>query len=265
MASRAMRLEVSLPRNYTRVDEPEAMLIARSDVVDGVRNAYRSAPPDAPTLHGFASRVPTARVLQGRAAAYVITLPGTDRSAVVRHNRHGGALRALTGDLFLGATRAPRELDIALTLHALGIPTPPLLAYAVYPAGSGFARSDVVTEEIPDSTDFGALLLATSPGSDERRKGWNATSRLMKRLAAAGIRHHDFNVKNVLLRRTVDDLFTGYVVDVDRIEFDCTRRDAFAGNRARMRRSVEKWRDTRGATITTEEIDALRRTGTSTP
>lgn len=260
-----MRLEVPLPRDYARVDEPGAMLIARTDVVDGVVTAYRGAPRDAPTLHGFASRVPTARAFHGREAAYAIALEGSGRAVVVRHNRHGGALRALTGDLFWGATRAPRELDIALALHALGIPTPPVLAYAVYPAGGGFARSDVVTEEVPDSTDFGELLLATSPESDERRKGWNATRRLMKRLAAAGIRHHDFNVKNVLLRRTVDDLFAGYVLDVDRIEFDCTRRDAFAGNRARLRRSVEKWRDQRGATITGDEIDALRRTGPSTP
>lgn len=259
-----MRLEVPVPREYMRVDEPGAMLIARADVVDGIVTAYRAAPRDAPTLHGFASRVPAARAFRGREVAYAISLPATGQGVVVRHNRHGGALRALTGDLFLGATRAPRELGIALSLRGLGIPTPAVLAYAVYPAGGGFARSDVVTEEVADSTDLGELLLATTPGSDDRRMGWNATRRLMKRLAAAGIRHHDFNVKNVLLRRTSDDLFAGYVLDVDRVEFDCTRRDAFAGNRARLRRSVEKWRDTRGAAITADEIDALRRTVTST-
>ena len=73
------------------------------------------------------------------------------------------------------------------------------------------------------------------------------------------------NVKNILLRRTADDLFAGYILDVDRVEFDCSRRDAYAGNRARLRRSVEKWRDTRGATITDAEIEALRHTIPSIP
>jgi hypothetical protein len=260
-----MRVDVTIPRGYTRVDEARALIVARNDVVDGMVSAYRASPVEAPTLHGFAARVPAARPLHGRQTAYAITLPGTDRRVVVRHNRHGGALRALTGDRFLGATRAPMELEIALALHALGIPTPPVLGYAVYPAGNGFARSDVVTEEITDSTDFGGLLLTTDPDSDDRRKGWNAAKRLLKRLAAAGVRHHDLNVKNILLRRTPDELFAGYVLDVDRIEFDCTRRDAYAGNRARLRRSIEKWRDTKGAKVTPDEIDTLRRTVPNIP
>jgi hypothetical protein len=260
-----MRLEVRVPKGYTRIDESRAVIIARDDVVDGVLTAYRGAPPDAPTLHGFARQVPVARQMVGRETAYAITLPATDMQVVVRHNRHGGALRALTGDLFFGATRAPLELAIALQLQAIRIPTPPVLAYAVYPAGGGFSRSDVVTEEIPDSIDLGALLLATSPESDERLLAWNATRRVLKKLAASGIRHHDLNVKNVLLRRAVDDLFAAYVLDVDRIEFGLPRRDAYATNRARLRRSVEKWRDRKSALITAAEIDALRRSVPSIP
>jgi hypothetical protein len=256
---------VPVPRGYARLSEPRGLIVAREDVVDGILTIIRGAPSDAPTLHGFARNVPTARTMQGRDAAYAITLPVAELPVVVRHNRHGGALRAITGDLFLGETRAPMELDTSLALKAAGVPTPEVVAYGVYPAGGGFARSDVVTAEIPDSMDFGALLLSTAPGSDDRQKGWNATKRLLKRLAAAGARHHDLNVKNVLLRRTADDLFAGYVLDVDRIEFDCTRRDAYAGNRARLRRSVLKWRDTRGATITAAEIDALQRIVTSIP
>jgi hypothetical protein len=259
------RIEVRVPRGYQRRDEAGAVIIGRDDAIEGLVAAYRAAPPGAPTLHGFASRDPEARHFHGRDAAYAILLPQTRLQVVVRHNRHGGLLRALTGDLFAGATRAPLELDTALSLHALGIPTPHVVGYALYPAPMGLARSDVVTEEVVDAVDFGALLLATEPDSDERRTGWNATRRLLKKLAAAGVRHHDLNVKNILLRRTADGLFAGYVLDVDRVEFDCTRRDAYAGNRARLRRSVEKWRDTRGARITAAEIDALRSTATSTP
>jgi hypothetical protein len=87
----------------------------------------------------------------------------------------------------------------------------------------------------------------------------------MKRLASASARHHDLNVKNVLLRRTNDDLLAGYVLDIDRVALDYTRRDAYAGNRARLRRSVEKWRDTKGAQVSDAELAALRHTVPSIP
>ena len=260
-----MSHQVPVPRGYTCVNERGAMIVARDDVLDGILTAYRGAPRDVPTLHGFASRMANARAYQGRETAYAITLPVNDLPVVVRHNRHGGALRRLTGDLFVGATRAPLELQMSMTLRSLRVPTPAVVAYAVYPAGTVFSRSDIVTEEIPDSRDLGALLLATDPGSEDRLKAWNATRRLFKSLAAAGARHHDLNVKNVLLRRTYDELFAPYVLDVDRVELDCTRRDAYASNRARLRRSVVKWRDTRGARISDAEIEALRHTATSSP
>ena len=250
-----------VPRGYTRTVDSGAIVVARTEHLDGILTALRSGG----TLHRFASQVPSARAMHGREAAYAIPLPGSDIPVVVRHNRHGGALRALTGDLFVSPTRAPMELEICVELRARNVPTPAVVAFAVYPAGMGMARSDIVTEEIPDSQDFGSLLLATEPDGQDRVKGWNAVRRLLKRMASARARHHDLNVKNVLLRRTVDDLFAAYILDVDRVELDCTRRDAYAGNRARLRRSVEKWRDTRGAKISGAEIEALRHTVPSIP
>lgn len=249
-----------MPSGYERRDIARATLVARHDVAE----ALAAAVARDGELIRFAASVSGARALQGRQPAYAIPVGATGIYGVVRRNHHGGMFRNLTGDLFLWPTRAPKELEISITLARMGVPTPAVLAFAIYRRDIG-AVSDVVTEEVPDSVDFGGLLLATQPDSDERRKGWNATRRLLKRLAGQGVRHHDLNVKNILLRRTADDLFAGYVLDVDRVEFDCTRRDAYAGNRARLRRSVEKWRDTRGATITDAEIEALRRTIPSIP
>lgn len=251
------------PAGYRRVDEPGTIIVARTDVADAILAAYRAASREHPTLHGFASQAPLARPFKGREVVYALTLQGLSTPVVIRHNRHGGALRGLTGDLFLGSTRAPRELEIALDLRALGVPTPVMLAYAVYAAGAGLARADVVTEEISNSRDLGEILLRTEPGTDERRKAWNATSRLLKRLSAAGVRHHDLNVKNVLIRSMREEPAIAYALDVDRVEFDCTRRDAYAGNRARLRRSVEKWRRTRGVVVTDSELAPLRGTTTS--
>lgn len=231
--------------------------MARSDIADAIVTAYHSAPPDNRTLHGFASRSAGARSFTGRDTAYALTLPASSIPIVVRHNRHGGALRALTGDLFLGATRAPVELSIALSLADLGVPTPAVLAYAVYPAAPGLSRSDVVTGEIPNSADLGETLLRTTSLSDERREVWGATTRLLRQLAASGVWHHDLNVKNVLLQRIPGGPLAAYLLDVDRVQLDRPQPDAFAANQARLRRSVVKWRRTRGAAITDDEVASV--------
>ena len=250
------RLEV--PPGYERRDIDAATLIARADLIEPLAHSIR----ERRELIVAARAVPGAKEMQGRQTAYGIAV-GNER-VVVRRNHHGGAFRALTGSKFFFPTRAPAELDISLRLRHLNIPTPQVVAIAIYRDGI-LATSDVVTEEIPHSQDFGAVLLSSQPESDDRRKAWNAVARLMKRLASVGARHHDFNVKNILLRRTEDDLFGAYVLDVDRVAMDYSRRDAYAANRARLRRSVEKWRDTKGARITAAEIEALRRTAPSIP
>jgi hypothetical protein len=255
---------VIIPRGYSRREEDGAVIVARDDALEAVLSAYRAAPVDARSLHGYAARVPGAREMQGRGVAYAITLPGSQIAVVVRHNQHGGMLRSITGDVFAGGGRTEKELLIALGLEKLRIPTPKVVAYALYPAFAGLVRSDVLTEEIHDSQDLGALLLDSAPGSGRRNHGWEATKRLLQRLRTEGIRHHDLNVKNVLLRMTPDTGFEAYLLDVDRVEFGCDRRWAARANWARLRRSIEKWRKTRGAAITDAELASLRHTVPST-
>ena len=200
----------------------------------------------------------------GRDVAYAITLPLSDIAVVVRHNRHGGLLRSLTGDLFATGGRTEKELIIARGLEKLGVATPEVVAYALYSAFAGLVRSDVLTAEIPASRDLGKLLSETTPESVARQQGWDATQRLLQRLRSAQVRHHDLNVKNVLLREMPEGGFASYLLDVDRVEFGCDRDHADSANRRRLIRSVVKWRDERGVTITDEEIETLRRTATST-
>jgi YD repeat-containing protein len=256
---------MQVPAGYTRVREEGATIVARDDALAGMLAAYRAAPSEARSLHGFASRVHDARRFQGRDVAYAITLPQTGIAVVVRHNRHGGLLRSITGDVFAGGSRTEMELLIARGLAKLGVTTPEVVGYALYPAFPGFVRSDVLTEEIPDSRDLGNLLLETPPDSEARQQAWDAAARLLRRLRSAHVRHHDLNVKNVLLRDTQDGVYASYLLDVDRVEFGCNRTAAARANVARLIRSVEKWRDTRGAKISAAEIETLRHTATSIP
>src|ERR1044072_4354507 len=124
-----MRLDVHIPSGYAPSDENGALIVAREDVWEDVGQAYRAAPPSDPSLHGFAASVPGARTYHGRGVAYGISLPIAGLPAVVRHNHHGGAFRAFTGDLFIAPTRAPEELEVSIALAMKGVHTHPPLLY----------------------------------------------------------------------------------------------------------------------------------------
>lgn len=196
------------------------------------------------SLYEAAARDLAARPLQGRGIAYAIALPVSGVRAVVRHNRHGGALARLTRDLFFPPTRAPRELTISLKLASAGVRTPPVLMYGVERRALVLRRSDVVTRVVDDARDLSAFLQPGEPAA-ARAEAWRATRALVDSLNAAGARHHDLNVKNILIERREGGL-VAWVLDVDRVVFT-TPDVARAGNRARLLRSARKWRDEYGA------------------
>lgn len=185
--------------------------------------------------------------------AYAISLPRSGIPVVVRHNRHGGLLAGLTGDRFLPPTRAPHELDVARRLAEAGVPTPDVVAIAVYAAGA-FRRSDTVTREVAPARDLAAALVAGD--HDERATALAATARLVAALSAAGARHHDLNVKNVLLEERAEGM-RALVLDVDRVTFETPAAVAVERNLARLLRSARKWRDRYGARVSDGELAAL--------
>jgi hypothetical protein len=76
-------------------------------------------------------------------------------------------------------------------------------------------------------------------------------------LNAAGARHHDLNVKNVLLAPG-DRGLVAWVLDVDRVVFgNPNAADVRRGNLTRLRRSARKWRDERGAQFDESELASL--------
>lgn len=210
-------------------------MVALSGSAKAVRDALAAG-----TLHAWASRQAGTRALAGRGTAWTATLSnGTE--VVVRHSRHGGAFARATGDLFLLPTRAPRELASALRLAAAGVPTPEVIAYAVYPATWPFARADVVTRRLRGS-DFPDAWHA-APGAPARRAMVRALAVLLRRLRSAGALHPDLNLKNVLLVVS-DDEPAAFVLDVDRVSFgEPGGRDIAARNLERLLRSSRKWRD----------------------
>ena len=206
------------------------------------------------TFYAFAAHHAEARPFTGRGIAYAVPL-STGTRVVVRRSRHGGLLGGIRDDKFFGATRAPYELELSITLRRLGVATPEMVAYATYPAGAMFRRADVVTREVPKSRDLAAALGALSR-SDSKHSLIAATGKLLASLSIAGARHPDLNIKNILI---ADNGFGGieaYALDVDRVWLDAPgKQSILEANLRRLSRSAVKWRRMQGLPI--EEADLL--------
>ena len=239
-----------LPSGYERLLLGHAVAVARSDLAFNIRRSLVSADGSRCTLLEYASRHPGARVMQGRGATYSVPLPQSTERVVVRHNRHGGLFGPMTGDLFLSPTRAPHELEVSIELRKLGVPTPEIVAFALYPPGGLLQRSDVCSREIAGSRDLAQIL--AREGGTERATAFAATAELVATLARAGARHHDLNAKNILLTYE-----SAYVLDVDRMTLGGKPEAVLAGNLARLGRSLRQWRDRFGARISERDIVEL--------
>ncbi len=195
------------------------------------------------TLFQWASTHPDARTMQGRHVAYAVPLPGADATVVVRHSHHGGMLSSLTRDVFR-TPRAADELRISWTLRHVGIPTPHMLGYALYPTMHGrLWRADVVTREITDGVDLAAVL-STDTGMYDHGKSIEATVTLLRRLARTWAYHPDLNVKNILIAPDDAGETMAYVLDVDTLRF--AEKNAEWMNVERLLRSARKWLDKDG-------------------
>lgn len=239
----------NVPAGYRRFRIGETRVVALEPLAHVIADAMGDG-----TLYAYGAAHPHARKLVGRAIAYAVPLPdGTH--VVIRHSRHGGLLAPLTGDLFLGKTRAPFELATALRLAQTGVRTPDVLAYATYPAGPMLKRSDVATREITGGRDL-AFVLVGNPAAATKKRALAATATLLVHLSRAGAHHPDLNLKNVLLSSDDSD---AYVLDVDRVVFGRASDPSITeANLRRLARSAQKWNRLYGADIEPADIEQLR-------
>jgi hypothetical protein len=251
--STAVESRVAAPSGYTRFTARDATIVARNDAASGVRAALT----DVRTLHCWASTLPGAKAFQGRATAWGARLPNSSIDVVVRHALHGGFFAALTGDRFFVPGRAPWELAVSERLREAGVPTPAVIAYALYPAGPGLCRCDVATKRLPEGGDLPDLWRDATP--ETRNAMLVATAALLRSLAAVRAVHPDLNAKNVYLS-CQKDVWRAYVLDVDRITFRAPGDDSAAErNRARIARSLRKFRHKHGLPVTEDDVTTLER------
>lgn len=198
--------------------------------------------------------------LRGRAPVFV--LPLGFASVAVRHYFRGGAVASLFGDRYLsvGFPRPIAETLASEKLRSLGIPTPQVIAAAVYPHGA-FYRGDIATELIEGGVDLGEYLFGVRESGSGDAHGVAAlveAMALIERLSSAGMHHPDLNVKNFLVQPTPSSMKV-HVLDLDR----CKKAEGNPGALRnamvrRFRSSLSKWERRSERRLSPEAWEAIR-------
>lgn len=216
------------------------------------------------TLARWAEAQPEGERRRGRGQVLVVPAPtmGPDHRArwAVRHYWRGGAVaRPLLNDRYLsaGTPRPFRELAASHEARARGIPTPAVVAGAIYSAGV-FHRADLVTELVPDGTDLADILFGPdTPDPERTRSALAATGALVRQMEESGVRHSDLNAMNVLLTWN-GTRPRAHLLDLDACALSADPLSA-GPMRARLERSLRKLERRTGRALDPEAWKALGR------
>jgi hypothetical protein len=241
-----------LPRGYRRLEGIRPLAVAQERFADALTHIRRAG-----TLYEWASQHPERREFSGRAPVYSAPLPNGGPRVVVRHAWHGGLFAPLLRDWWIPPTPAATELVIAAILARAGVPTPPVIAFATYPAAYLFRSVDVMTVEV-EGADLAATL-ANDPDLD-RPALHRSLARLFSGLLNAGAWHQDLNAKNILITRNGSGEPHAVLLDVDRVKF-VPAGDPHMGsaNLDRLRRSMEKFRARGEAALSEDDFVEIER------
>lgn len=251
---------MTLPEEYAQVDFHHVSAFGARAALPWLRGTLAAGI----TLSQWAEAQPDAERRQGRGRVHVVAAPaaGPDRRDrwAVRHYWRGGAVAApLLRDRYLavGEPRPLHELDASHQARSRGIPTPAVVAGAVYRAGI-FYRADLVTELVPGGADLGEVLFGADPATPEHaRASLVAAGSLVRRLEEARIHHPDLNAKNILLAG--ESGTEAHLLDLD----GCRVLDARAiipvgPMRRRLERSLRKLEDRSGRPLGSDAWSALK-------
>ena len=253
---------------FALVEHPGARVWATSEarawvryVLEGGQTLYQAGAADR---DGFQ--------VAGRLPVYVIPakVPKEKRADeeerwAVRHYARGGRVFSkVLGDRYLriGSIRPFHEAEASEAARNRGIPTPRVLAAAVYPEGP-FYRADLITDFIPGSSDLVEALFDTSRkglgGAVERQDALRTAGELIRRMAEAGIRHQDIHAGNILLE------WQGaaprpHLLDLDRCQVAPSGRSLSPDPMLkRLQRSLRRWENHTGLKISDKEWNVLER------
>jgi len=149
---------------------------------------------------------------------------------VLKKYRHGGVLRAVLPEIFLGTRRMLDDLAASERARASGVPCAAVAGLVLSRRAGPLWEGYLLTEEIPDAVTLDRAL----PGGGADLAA--AAVRTVRRLHDAGVLHRDLNLRNLLVRGA-----EVFVIDLDgaRLVASPTPTQRFA-NLSRLDRSYVK-------------------------
>ncbi len=188
---------------------------------------------DLEALWGALAPMPGAR---GRGG--VGTLQLGPHEVVVRPYRRGGLFGGLLGDRYFDPSRARAELEVLASLSRAGVPVVEPVAAAARRSGP-FWRLRICTRLLEGACPVPEFL---ARHRDRRRAAATAVGEVVRAAFAAGLRHPDLHVDNVLCRLE-GGAVRAALVDLDRAAIVPALSDeARVGMLARMQRYLDKHR-----------------------
>jgi len=134
----------------------------------------------------------------GRAPVYQIEVEGVG-SVVLRRYHHGGLLRNLLRDRFVGVTRFLGEMIVSEWIREKGVDTPEVLALRFVRGAGPIHRGWVLTRHVPNGMNLRKWVESGIPANPQRRQVLRLVARCVATLHASGCIHGDLNLSNLLL------------------------------------------------------------------
>jgi 3-deoxy-D-manno-octulosonic acid kinase len=160
----------------------------------------------------------------------------------------------------MGDPRPLQETRVSEEARERGIPTPRVMAAAIYPLG-WFYRGDLVTEYVDEASDLVEALFDTrrkgAGGAAERLDALKAAGALIRTMARAGLRHRDLHAGNVLLQW--EGTFPrALILDLDQAQVLPRGKSTSVGPMVRrLEHSLRKWEARTGLRLSDREWSSL--------
>ena len=183
--------------------------------------------------------------LQGRGPWIELRGEGAD-TIIFKKQRRGGLYARLRGDIHRDDYRAVSEVFLSETAWKKGVPVA-LTAFALSgPAGEGrmasYRRGYCASIKLPGARSLMDWLSSPATTQTERRLVMAAAAQAVGRAHDRGFQHADLNLGNILVVRSEQGDYTGWLIDLAGSRLSGTLRfKPRLENLARLYRSAEKW------------------------
>jgi len=222
----------AIPTGFAKITDPEGnQLVVRQDLAAQIDFSICAQDGDLAEAPNY----------QGRAPIRVRRLVNGE-IALIRSYRHGGLLRALTGEWFFTWPPRPfRELAITEELRRRGVRTVEVFAACVGRGPGPFYRGWLVTRELAGAEDLWSALKGGLVAKVGLELALRAVAQSVRSIHLQGVYHDDLNLKNILLRLE-DGGVVSYIIDFDKAKLFLGSLPAAVGQRnlKRLRRSALK-------------------------